>query len=287
MSRPLDEIIYEIAALHPRAGALLAEYATACADRDASRSQTKLQAQSAIRSMLYRERQRRDASRSVTQKEIPPTPPKEKLSSLVEGNLLKKVEEYSEPRARVARPVPDQSFDQFWKKYPLKVAKRAAMRAFESAKKRGSFEQILAGLDRYISQQDPQFYCHAATWLNADRWLDERKAAAPPVSIGPGQQFEDHQKILDDMRKIDEPKAQEIPHGGRGVRKAGHVDPDGNHSRDEGVDGLGDLLSKRDRGAPVGHAADFRADRSPSIGGARSNGHADFLHGSDYKPFRI
>lgn len=73
-------------------------------------------------------------------------------------------------------------FDEFWKEYPRKSDKRAALRAFKSALARVSYEDIMAGVIRYA--KDPnlpemRFIKHPATWLNADAWengpLPERK----------------------------------------------------------------------------------------------------------------
>lgn len=74
-------------------------------------------------------------------------------------------------------------FDEFWKEYPKKSDKRAALKAFRSALTRETFENILAGAIRYASDPnlpEPQYVKHASTWLNADAWenppLPARKA---------------------------------------------------------------------------------------------------------------
>ena len=64
-------------------------------------------------------------------------------------------------------------FDEFWKEYPRKSDKRAALRAFNSATTRASFEDILAGTIRYANDPnlpEARFIKHPATWLNADAW---------------------------------------------------------------------------------------------------------------------
>lgn len=63
--------------------------------------------------------------------------------------------------------------DVFWSRWPHKVAKAPGLKALAKARKRVSFAVLMAGVDRYIAVQDPNFYCHPASWLNADRWLDE------------------------------------------------------------------------------------------------------------------
>jgi hypothetical protein len=66
-------------------------------------------------------------------------------------------------------------FDEFWKEYPRKLDKGKALKAFRSALKRASFEDILAGVIRYKHDpnRDPEFTKYPATWLNADAWENE------------------------------------------------------------------------------------------------------------------
>lgn len=66
-------------------------------------------------------------------------------------------------------------FVDFWNVYPLKVGKGAAQKAFEKAIRTTDAGIIIKGAQRYKS--DPNrvqgYTAHAATWLNAQRWLDE------------------------------------------------------------------------------------------------------------------
>jgi len=76
-------------------------------------------------------------------------------------------------RETLSNSLVSELFDNFWKEYPRKSDKRAALKAFRSALNRASFEDILAGVLRYA--QDPnlpetRFIKHPATWLNADAW---------------------------------------------------------------------------------------------------------------------
>jgi hypothetical protein len=66
-------------------------------------------------------------------------------------------------------------FDEFWKEYPRKLDKGAAFKAFRSALKVATFEQILAGAIAYRNDpnRDPEFTKYPATWLNADAWENE------------------------------------------------------------------------------------------------------------------
>lgn len=62
----------------------------------------------------------------------------------------------------------------FWTAYPRKVGKGAARRAFLSARRRASFGAIIDGLAAYRFRDDKAWMPHASTWLNGDRWADER-----------------------------------------------------------------------------------------------------------------
>ena len=64
-------------------------------------------------------------------------------------------------------------FDEFWKMYPRKVARKDAMKAWNKLtpdQKRAAIEN----LPRHVAQwDDPNYTPHAATWLNGERWTDE------------------------------------------------------------------------------------------------------------------
>lgn len=82
--------------------------------------------------------------------------------------------------------VPPDGFDEFWRTYPLKIARNTAIRAYAKALKSGArAEQILEGARRYESEQsqeDPKFTKHPTTWLNGGCWDDQ---AQPPRSTSP------------------------------------------------------------------------------------------------------
>lgn len=66
-------------------------------------------------------------------------------------------------------------FDEFWKAYPRKAGKQAAIRAWPKALKLADAERIIAGAKSYADDPNRKdaFTAHAATWLNAGRWDDE------------------------------------------------------------------------------------------------------------------
>jgi hypothetical protein len=116
---------------------------------------------------------------SVTEndkKEIPPTPPKEKTTSLTI------VREKTNTR--------DADFARVREAYPKRVGgdpRKTAIKAFDAAIKRGAdLEAIVSGARAFAvfrSADDPKFTPHLATWLNQDRWLEDY--TAPPSRAGP------------------------------------------------------------------------------------------------------
>ena len=92
----------------------------------------------------------------------------------------------------------------FWPKYPNKVGKPVALKAFLLAAKRADLETIFAGLDRYVSKTDDRQWCNPATWLNQDRWGDAPQPVSrgspqkPPQTAG-AQRRENHMNKLKEM----------------------------------------------------------------------------------------
>jgi hypothetical protein len=76
------------------------------------------------------------------------------------------------------RPPPSiNTFDLFYSKYPRRVAKPRALKAWLSLKPNDELVQVILGsLEKQIPLwKDPQFIPHPATWLNQRRWEDELK----------------------------------------------------------------------------------------------------------------
>ena len=68
--------------------------------------------------------------------------------------------------------------EQFWKMYPHKRTRAAAMKALDKIHHKGDvpWETLIGGLHRYIhfvNGQDNLNWMHPATWLNGESWLDE------------------------------------------------------------------------------------------------------------------
>lgn len=78
-------------------------------------------------------------------------------------------------------------FDDFWRAYPKKVAKPAAIRAFRSAKVNGNLPEVLTHIRSMATSESwtksgGQFVPNPSTYLNQRRWEDE--GSAEPASIG-------------------------------------------------------------------------------------------------------
>jgi len=89
-------------------------------------------------------------------------------------------------------------FDEFWKAYPRKVAKPAALKAFNKISPSDAlFAEMLAALEWQRLQDQWQkdggaFIPHPSTWLNGERWRDERPAALAIVK--PKVSFREEQR---------------------------------------------------------------------------------------------
>lgn len=94
---------------------------------------------------------------------------------------------------------PPAEFEAVWEIYPNKVGKRKAEAAYAAARKRDSFENIMAGLRKYVAKTDDRPWCNPATFFNQDRWLDvPQQAHSPPKPKTIGQMF------LDDLERLKE-----------------------------------------------------------------------------------
>jgi len=67
----------------------------------------------------------------------------------------------------------EREFATFWQQCPNRVGKRAAHKAFATARQRASMPEIMDGLARYAAKTDDRPWCNPATWLNQDRWTDQ------------------------------------------------------------------------------------------------------------------
>ena len=72
-------------------------------------------------------------------------------------------------------------FDIFWKKYPRKVAKPNAQKAWLKIKPDDALTQkMIVAIDKQgLCNREIQFVPHPASWLNAQRWEDEVQSSQP------------------------------------------------------------------------------------------------------------
>lgn len=67
-------------------------------------------------------------------------------------------------------------FEEWWQEYPRKKGKGTALRAYRTARKKISAEELLDAVQHFAIQvkgKDQTFTPHASTWLNGERWNDE------------------------------------------------------------------------------------------------------------------
>ena len=92
--------------------------------------------------------------------------------------------------ARVKAEYPA-DFEEFWKLYPRKNGKDAALRAWKTKKREGRLPAISVLADAIDAakrtdqwQRDGgQYIPHPATWLNQGRWMDEQAQEEPAFRI--------------------------------------------------------------------------------------------------------
>lgn len=77
-----------------------------------------------------------------------------------------------------SKPFEASEFEQWWAKYPKKVGKKAAQKAFQNAQNRPQIDDLLESIDRAMKSEQwrkdgGQFIPNPATWLNQGRWDDE------------------------------------------------------------------------------------------------------------------
>lgn len=121
-------------------------------------------------------RQRQAASRQKSRRDIdgshgPVT------AAPVPVPVPKDQERLSDPKPTNYTP----EFEAWWQVWPRREAKAIASKAHAKARRKASQAELVAGVHRYVdllSLQPNRPVCHASTWLNQERWLDEPQIAA-------------------------------------------------------------------------------------------------------------
>jgi hypothetical protein len=111
------------------------------------------------------------------------------------SNLLVRVEDSSSKKdisgKEESKNLSHEFETEFWPAYPRKVGKPAALKAYLAARKRSSFEAVMAGVRRYAQEragEDAQFTKYPQGWLSGDHWNDEptpRQAPRPHSTASP------------------------------------------------------------------------------------------------------
>lgn len=102
------------------------------------------------------------------------------INPVTDSNALRNTDEIRIDKIRKEPPmVPQGDFYVFWKVYPKKVGRGAALKAHLKALKKASHEEIMLALSRHKFPTDKQFIPNPATWLNEERWADEQEIKKP------------------------------------------------------------------------------------------------------------
>jgi len=106
------------------------------------------------------------------------------LHTQSDRNANQKPDTREDASASLSKEIEREFHDAFWPAYPLKVGKPQALKAYISARKRATFDEITYGLRRYAAErdgQDKKFTKQPQGWLNRDGWTDEPIPHSPPA----------------------------------------------------------------------------------------------------------
>lgn len=73
----------------------------------------------------------------------------------------------------LADPWCESDWENFWDRYPNRVGKADARKAFERMTSKAAPDEIFPALQRYANKTDDRPFCNPSTWLNQERWLDQ------------------------------------------------------------------------------------------------------------------
>ena len=116
----------------------------------------------------------------------------------------------------------EELFNEFWTAYPRKLDKAKAFRAFRSALKRATFEDILAGVLLYRNdpKRDTDFTKYPATWLNNDSWENTHEPSKDSEAARRAQERREKERAISDAFLAEQKErdklagpAPKCPHG--------------------------------------------------------------------------
>lgn len=107
----------------------------------------------------------------------------ENNESFVKVNSSQPLKSADVPYIEETRKNYSEEFAKFWSAYPRKEGKKNAEKAFAKAIKKIKLDDLLEALEAYKTTKSVKdgFACHAATWLNGERWEDEQ-APSPTLA---------------------------------------------------------------------------------------------------------
>jgi|GEM_PF-4803347 len=93
--------------------------------------------------------------------------------SKAEGNKDKDVNVDKDVKSKL-----ESQFESFWNLYNKKLSKPDAEKKFKAALKKETFDNIIAGLNRYVKTRgdDSKYWKNPSTWLHNECWNDEHQA---------------------------------------------------------------------------------------------------------------
>jgi len=126
-----------------------------------------------------------------------------------------------------AMTLANERFDLFYQQYPLKRAKKVALKAWQKINPDEElFNKIMAALGSYkqYCTRTNTLFCYPATWLNQERWNDDSTAAiaANPVNKGENPFFHSLQNDIDAMNSNDVIDGCNIPNSDFSEQPQGH-----------------------------------------------------------------
>jgi hypothetical protein len=162
--------------------------------------------------------------------EIPPIPPR--------GETCARVKPRGAKCSRQRSPE-HPLFVRFWTAYPRKVARPAAVRAWQKLATemdgpRGEalVSSILAGIERYKrteqwQRDEGRFIPHPATWLNQRRWEDDLSTPATQPTSLPAERAEQARARMDELTQLKAaPSPDVVAKLGKLAQSARKVQPD-------------------------------------------------------------
>lgn len=81
----------------------------------------------------------------------------------------------TQSKPKITQLVIEEQFESFWNLYDKKKSRPDAEKKFKAALKKDTFENITAGLEKYIKARgvDAQYWKNPSTWLHNECWKDE------------------------------------------------------------------------------------------------------------------